>query len=112
MAVKNVRSSFHVPTTFKQTVLFIGYYLLLFIDPLVIIRATSMAPCCCYVVYMGRGCVLNGRGLCNPSMCLLPWIEIIFSNMCNLRSDFKVETYLFVLTCNDTDENCNLLRFV
>ena len=42
-----------VPTTFKQIILFIVYYLLLFIDPLVIC-ANSTAPCCCYVVYMRR----------------------------------------------------------
>ena len=70
MAVENVPPSFHVSTTFKQIVLFIGYYLLLFIDPLVIICATSTAPCCCYVVCIERGSVLNGRGQCTP---LLPW---------------------------------------
>ena len=38
------------------------------------ICAISMAPCSCYVVYMWKGSVHNGRGKCNPppSMCLLP----------------------------------------
>ena len=34
------------------------------------------------------------------------------SNMYNLHSDFKMETYLLVLTRNDTNLNCNILRFV
>ena len=48
MAVENVPHlySLCLLTAFKQIVLFVGYYLLLFIDPLVIICATSMAPCC------------------------------------------------------------------
>ena len=67
--------------------LFIGCYLLVIIywllfiaifDPLVVICATSTVPCCCYVVYIGKGSVLNGRGKYTPppSMYLLPFLYL------------------------------------
>ena len=34
-------------------------------------------------------------------------LELLFGR---LHSDFKMETYLLVLKCNDTDENCNLFE--
>ena len=93
-----------------------------------------MAPGCRYVVYMGRGSVLSGCGKCTPpSFHVSPFLYFTvkthavyehgeihralenfrnISDRYNLHSDFKMETYLPVLTRTDTDENCNLLRFV
>ena len=77
MAMENVPSSFHVPAIFKQTVLFIGYYLLLFIAPLVIMCATSTARVVVTLFIWGGGPFsMATENIPPPSMCLLPWIEI------------------------------------
>ena len=62
--------------------------------------------------YGGRGPFSMAVENVPPSFHVPTTLNRNISNMYNLHSDFELETYLLVLTRNDTGENCNLLRFV